>query len=88
MSIGKGAFLCCSNLTNINIPESVTSIGNEAFRDCRSLTSIMIPESVTSIGARSFYKCTKLKVVKIPKNCYVEKTAFNGCRESLNIIEY
>ena len=33
-SIGRKAFKCCSSLTSINIPSSVTSIGEYAFCDC------------------------------------------------------
>ena len=41
-SIGDSAFLYCSSLTSITIPESVTSIGNRAFADCRSLNTIYL----------------------------------------------
>ena len=42
-SIGDWAFLGCSSLTSITIPDSVTSIGSAAFRDCSSLESITLP---------------------------------------------
>jgi len=39
-SIGNYAFLGCTGLTNVTIPNSVTSIGNNAFYHCTGLTSI------------------------------------------------
>ena len=47
-------------VTNITIPEGVTSIGGSAFRYCTSLTSVTIPESLTSIDADVFFGCTGL----------------------------
>ena len=38
-TIGDYAFLDCSGLTSVTIPNSVTSIGDYAFQFCRSLTS-------------------------------------------------
>ena len=59
-SIGNEAFLSCSSLTSIEIPNSVTSIGRSAFYDCDSLTSVVIGDGVTSIGDRAFESCTSL----------------------------
>ncbi len=59
VSIGSSAF-GGSNITEIHLPESVTSIGDAAFTNCKSLTSITIPESVTKIGDTAFYTCTSL----------------------------
>ncbi|MDC0613949.1 leucine-rich repeat domain-containing protein, partial [Akkermansiaceae bacterium] len=65
-SIGEKAFLSCTSLTSITIPDGVTSIGEGAFYDCNSLTSITIPDSVTSIGAYTFYVCNNLTSITIP----------------------
>ena len=59
-SIGNDAFYYCDDLTEITIPDGVTSIGSSAFRNCNSLTSIAIPNSVTSIGNYAFYSCSSL----------------------------
>ena len=57
-----------SSLTNIYIPNSVTSIGDGAFWNCKSLKSVNIPNSVTSIGSNAFQYCTSLKSIVIPKS--------------------
>ena len=62
-SIGTYAFLNCTDLMSVVIPESVTSIGSYAFYGCSGLTSITIPESVTSIGENAFTHCSGLTFV-------------------------
>src|SRR5450759_2890693 len=62
-SIGEGAFSGSvfnpnTNLTNVAIPDSVTSIGAVAFAYCTGLTSVTIGNSVASIGGNAFYVCT------------------------------
>ena len=47
-------------ITDLVIPDSVTSIGGYAFCGCRRLTSVTIPDSVTSIGDGAFSGCFKL----------------------------
>ena len=64
-SIGRLAFILCTSLTRITIPDSVTSIGDQAFAGCRALTSITIPNRVTSIGHQAFSDCEGLTSVTI-----------------------
>ncbi len=66
--IPEFSFHECTGLTNIEIPESVTSIDYCAFLQCTSLKSIEIPKSVTSIGGYTFGECTSLTDIEIPKN--------------------
>ena len=80
VSIGDSAFLHCSNLTSITIPNSVTSIGKDAFYYCDGLTSITLPNSVTSIGKTAFSHCSGLTFVSIPNSVTsIGKNAFFHC---------
>ena len=74
------AFLLCSGLTSVTIPETVSSIGNGTFKDCTSLTSIIIPSSVTTIGVSAFQGCTALKDVTLGRRVSsIGVSAFQGC---------
>ena len=56
------AFESCIRLTEIVIPDSVTSIDKYAFYSCDSLTKIVIPDGVTSIGDYAFFWCDNLTI--------------------------
>lgn len=62
--IGYGAFMDCSGLTGIIIPNTVTDIGIIPFMNCTGLTNITIPSSVKNIEEATF-KLTNITVVKV-----------------------
>ena len=79
-SIGEEAFIGCSGLTSIEIPNSVTSIGDYAFSGCSGLTSIEIPNSVTSIDYGMFHGCSGLTSFEIPNSVTsIGGSAFQNC---------
>ena len=67
-------------VTELEIPNGVTSIGNHAFEGCTSLASITIPDSVTSIGSYAFEGCTSLASMTIGDSVTsIGLSAFSGC---------
>ena len=74
------AFSCCTDLTNITIPDSILSIGNYAFEKCTGITSITLPVSVVNIGEYAFKDCERLTSITIPVSVTsIGYQAFGGC---------
>jgi len=67
-------YLNGKEITNLIIPESVTSIGNYAFAKCYRLISITIPSGVTNIGDYAFLFCSNLQNIY----CYAEQVIETG----------
>ena len=79
-SIGDMAFLSCSDLFAVDIPNTVKSIGNAAFQYCDGLTSVSIPSSVTSIGYSAFDNCRNMTSVTIHSGVKsINGSAFRYC---------
>ena len=67
-------------ITNLVIPNGVTSISNFAFSGCTGLTAVTIPDSVTSIGRSAFSGCASLTSITIPNSVTsIGGGAFLGC---------
>ena len=67
-------------MTDLVIPNTVTSIGQYAFYGCSGLTSVVIPNSVTSIGQIAFCGCSGLTSVVIPNTVTsIGQGAFKNC---------
>jgi hypothetical protein len=72
-----------TKVTNLEIPEDVTSIPSYAFYKCTDLTSVSIPSTVTYIGDSAFSGCTNLASITISPNIknviIIKSNIFSGC---------
>ena len=66
--IDYDAFMDCSGLTSIKLPEGLLYIEASAFSGCSKLSNIELPNSILYIGNNAFYDCRSLKSINIPKN--------------------
>ena len=78
-----------STLTQITIPNSVTTIGNFAFNVCSNLTTLdisMTDSSLSSIGNYAFSSCNKLTQITIPNSVKnIGSYAFQDCNNLTQI---
>lgn len=79
IGIPDSAFMNCSNLIKIDMPE-VDFIGNGAFWRCSSLEELHIPRSVKEIGFGIFGGCSNLRAITVdPDNEYYFSPLDSNC---------
>lgn len=84
-SVGNKCFHM-SSLTNITLPEGITSLGDYCFGNCSSLTSITLPEGITSLGRGCFNGCHSLNYIALPEGITsLSDYCFGYCRNLTNI---
>ena len=75
-----GAFENCVNLSQVTLPNNLTSIGLNVFQGCAALTSVVFPNSLTNIGPAAFASCNGLRNITLPASLKtVGGAAFSGC---------
>lgn len=67
-------------VTDISIPDGITTIENGLFQGFLSLKEVQIPQSVTAIGSEAFKNCTSLRALSIPDTVQkIGTSAFENC---------
>lgn len=77
-----------SSLSEVILPEGVTSIRNYAFQGCSKLTQIIIPNSVISIGTHAFQNCVSLTNVYAKEGLSLGNAPFEGASPDIHIWRY
>jgi hypothetical protein len=85
--IGAGAFLYCTGLISVTIPNSVTNFDEFAFADCLNLTKVSPGSGVVTIGQNAFESCSKLVSIPFTTSLvYVGWNAFESCSSLTNFV--
>ena len=77
-AIGDKAFLRCSDITSLEIPDTVTAIGRLALADL-NVNTITIPDSVETLGDNVLSGATMTSVTLSSKLRTIPDRAFNSC---------
>ena len=82
----KNLYLNGKKVTNLLIPDSVTSIGDAAFANCINLKSITIHDGVKTIGEDAFSGCSKVETIYIGNSIEsIKNYAFANCNNIFEI---
>lgn len=78
-TFGQQAFIGCTGLETIVLPDTITSMGSSVFQSCTSLKTINWPTSMTTIPDSTFNGCINLEF-EIPSNITkIGGSAFKNC---------
>jgi hypothetical protein len=79
-AIDDQAFMNCSFLKTVRLPNTLVTLGRRAFFNCYLLETINIPRSLLVIEDGVFYNCRNLKEINIPDTLKkLGSRAFSGC---------
>lgn len=80
VSIGEGAFMGCSNLTEVSISANVRYLSSSLFESCTSLEKAELNCEISKIDRQLFYGCSSLTEVSIPSTVEeIDHFAFGNC---------
>ena len=80
LTFAHNLYLNDEQITDLRIPDGVTSIGNRVFQECYSVTNVTIPNSVRTIGEYAFNGCIGLNELVVPTSVTsINKGCFMRC---------
>ena len=83
----KHLYLNGEELTNLVIPEGITTLKFATFYNCDSLTKVIIPSHITKIGQAVFYDCSNLETVEMYNSItQIIQHAFYNCTSLESVI--
>lgn len=80
VSIGGSAFSGCSDLTSIQLPDSLLAIVQSGFQKCKRLKTVVMPPTMRVLSQGAFNSCDSLETVTFPMGLKrIENIVFEKC---------
>ena len=81
LSMAKKLYIGGEAVTEVVIPDGITTIGRQTFFNAKNITSVSIPASVTNIGDEAFRGCSSLTTITGANGLQnIGYKAFNECK--------
>lgn len=85
-AMGAGAFMDCTNLTDITFPAQQIELGRYLFSGCTALESVDLPSAWTSLPVGLFSGCTALREIILPSDVQsIPDDMFKDCNALENV---
>ena len=85
-TLGESAFMSCTNLITVELPDNITLITSSAFSHCVLLEKVKLPKNLTGVESQVFLNCTSLQNIQLPEGLErIGVKAFNNCPRLTNI---
>lgn len=79
LTLGKGVFANCKQLSLVILPDDIGHIPNNTFSNCTSLTRLTFPEGTLSLGESALQGCSSLETLLLPDG--LESIAYTALRD-------
>lgn len=80
--IGNGAFMSCTNLSDVKLPSDLNIISSKAFQSCSRLKKIVVPEYTSSVCANAFSATPITSITVLNKKCSINENALNKTEDA------
>lgn len=77
-AIGDQAFIKCTGLESVVIPDSVTTIETNAFSYCEGLKNVSISNNVTSLKQQVFCECTSFETETFQETSKIKSIGYSA----------
>lgn len=85
--IQSHAFSDCTELTEVDLSDSIIRIDDSCFENCQNLRHIKLSANLSVIGSNSFNHCESLEKIDLPETLkYIDEKAFASCTSLTTLV--